>query len=292
MTEIRAMPVEAAGVRTSVLRGGPGRDPVLFLHGGVPALSPYCGGAHLWSGYLELAAREREILAPDLPGFGDTPAPEPYRIDALGRFALALIEALKLGRCHVVGHDEGGLIAIGMALDAPAAVRSVTVIASPTAAPSGDSVESPVLANPPRPPWSRATQAWALERLSYNRHHVDGALLDRCAAAAEAEPHRRAIAAADKQQNSLAASAAATKARLYAHCRERAFPVPAQIVWASHDPLAPVERGLALFRVAAERQPAAHFHVINRAGHFPFREEPEAFHHVLAAFHDGLAAAV
>jgi hypothetical protein len=29
--------------------------------------------------------------------------------------------------------------------------------------------------------------------------------------------------------------------------------------------------------------------VLNRTGNFPFREDRAAFHHVLAAFHDGLA---
>jgi 2-hydroxy-6-oxonona-2,4-dienedioate hydrolase len=290
MSAVTRSTLDVAGQRVSVLRGGPAREPVLFLHGGVPGRTLYCSGAHVWAGYLPLAARERHVIAPDLPGFGDTAAgDEAYRIDGMARLALALIDAVKLGPCHVVGHDEGGLIAIAMALAAPAAVRSVSVVASPTAAPSGDSVENITLANPPLPAWSRIAQAWALERLSHNPSHIDAALLDRCVACAEAPAHLQALARAGEAANAFAASAAKVKGEFYTACRDRAFPVPVQIVWGSKDPLTTVEHGRVLFGVVAARQRATHFHLINRAGSFPFREEPQAFHHVVAAFHEGLS---
>jgi pimeloyl-ACP methyl ester carboxylesterase len=281
--------VEAAGARTRVVQGGPEREPILFLHGGVPGATLYCSGAHIWSPCLPLFAGTRRVAALDLPGFGETPAPQDdASIDRAGRFVLALIDALRLAPCHLVGHDEGGLIALWAALEAPAKFRSVSVASGAAAAPSGDSVASLALLNPPRPLWSRAAQAWAFERLSYTPHHIAPDLLDRCAACADAPPHRGAVAGAGK---SVLASIPAAKARLYAHCRERAFPVPVQLVWARHDPLTSVEQGMALFKLIAERQPATQFHVVNRSGSFPFREQPEAFYAVVSSFHDGLAAA-
>ena len=294
MTAIARTEIEAGGRRISLLQGGPAREPVLFLHGGVPGRSLYCSGAHLWADYLPLAARDRRVVAPDLPGFGDSARgpDDPYPLDVRARTALALIEALKLGPCHIVGHDEGGLVAIAAALAAPASVRSVSIVASPSAAPTGDSIENVTLANPPPPAWSRATQAWALERLSYNPHHIDAGLLDRCAACAETETHRQAVAKAGEIARAVAVSAGKAKGEFYALCREQAFPVPAQLVWGSDDPMTSTEHGRVLFGIVAERQSAAHFHLINRAGSFPFREEPDAFHHVLKAFHDGLAGTV
>jgi pimeloyl-ACP methyl ester carboxylesterase len=72
--------------------------------------------------------------------------------------------------------------------------------------------------------------------------------------------------------------------------RERAFPVPVQLIWARNDPLASAGQGMALFKLLAERPPATQFHVINRSGSFPFREQPEALHAVVSALHDGIAA--
>ncbi|HEY7611315.1 MAG TPA: alpha/beta hydrolase [Alphaproteobacteria bacterium] len=280
--------VAAAGTRTRVVQGGPAREPILFLHGGVSGATLYCSGAHIWSPCLGRFAAGRRVAAPDLPGFGETPAPEGgAAVDRAGRYVLALIDALGLAPCHLVGHDEGGLIALWSALEAPAKIRSVGVVAGGAVAPSGDSVASLALLNPPRPLWSRAAQAWALERLSHAPHHITPDLLDLCAACAGAPPHCDAITGAGR---SFLASIAPAKARLYAHCRERAFPVPVQLVWARNDPLASVEQGMALFKLIAERQRATQFHVINRAGSLPFREQPEAFHAVVSAFHDGIAA--
>jgi pimeloyl-ACP methyl ester carboxylesterase len=284
--------VEAGGRRLSVLRGGHGAEPALFLHGGVPGVTPYCSGAHVWARYLPLAAAERAVVAPDLPGFGDTEGgDEPYRIDAMARLGLALIDALRLGPCHVVGHDQGGLAALSMALAAPASVRSISIVASPAAAPTGDSVENVTLANPPPSPWSRAAQAWTLERLSHDPTHIDAALLDRCTACAELPAHRRAVAlaAAGEMAKAFGASAAKAKGEFYTVCRDGAFPVPAQVVWGADDPMTTVEHGRVLFGIIAERQRAAQFHLINRAGGFPFRETPAAFHLAVGAFQRGLA---
>jgi pimeloyl-ACP methyl ester carboxylesterase len=78
------------------------------------------------------------------------------------------------------------------------------------------------------------------------------------------------------------------KSRFYEVCRTDGVPVPCQVVWGSDDPLGSVDQGLWLFRGIAKRQRAAQFHVINRAGALPFREEPESFHQVVSAFADGV----
>jgi AhpD family alkylhydroperoxidase len=293
MSAITRTTVEAGGRRLSVLRGGQGAEPALFLHGGVPGVTPYCSGAHVWARYLPLAAAERAVVAPDLPGFGDSEGgDEPYRVDAMARLGLSLIESLKLGPCHVVGHDQGGLIAIAMALAAPASVRSISIVASPAAAPTGDSIENVTLANPPPSPWSRATQAWTLERLSHDPMHIDAALLDRCAACADLPAHKQAATRAGDTAKAFAASAAKAKGEFYTVCRDGPFPVPAQIVWGASDPMTTVEHGRVLFGIIAARQRATHFHLINRAGGFPFRETPAAFHLAVGAFQKGLAGAV
>jgi pimeloyl-ACP methyl ester carboxylesterase len=284
MSAIARQQAEVGGRRISMLRGGPDAEPVLFLHGGVPGKTLYCSGAHIWADYLPLAARERHVVAPDLPGFGDSAlAGEPYGIEAMARAAL--------GRVHVVGHDEGGLIAIAMALAAPDAVRSISVVASPTAAPTGDSVENVTLANPPGPAWSRGAQEWALQRLSHEPHHIDAALLDRCVEGAPA--HRAAAARTPPSEIALAVAGSVAKARgrFYTVCRDGAFPAPAQLIWGANDPMTSVEQGRVLFGIIAARQRATQFHVLNRAGNFPFREDRAGVAQVLGAFHAGLGEA-
>ena len=58
----------------------------------------------------ELAARGLRAIAFDLPGLGlaDRPAAFDYTWTGLGRFCAAAVDALGLGRFHLVVHDIGG----------------------------------------------------------------------------------------------------------------------------------------------------------------------------------------
>jgi len=290
MTEIAEEFFDGNG-RLRALTGGPDREPILFLHGGMPGVTPYCGGAHLWSSVLPLFARERRVIALDLPGCGGSPAgKEAFRIDTVGRAVLALAEAKRLGPIHLVGSDQGGLVALWLALEAPQMVRSATVVSGPTATATGDGLENLTLAYPPLPLWSRVSQAWALDRLSYAHQHIDDALLNSCEAAAAGTPHQEALKrAADGALQTFLASVTAAKTRLYQACREAGVTRPVQLVWGTHDPLTSRNHGMVLYQLIAQKQRAAHFHLLNRTGSFPFREEPEEFHHMVAAFHDGVS---
>lgn len=241
---------------------------LIFLHGGVPGVTPYVSGAHIWGRCLELFSRQK-VLALDLLG---------ATLDAQVEEARG---ALGDDGVHLVGHDVGGLVALLIAAAVPQRVRSVTAVASVAAAPTGDGVVNLTFAHPPPPMWSRRSQAWALERVSYSHHHIDDKLLDACERAAKAHPPRRS----DEFQSSLMTA----KSRLYELSREHGYPVPAQVVWGTDDPLGTFDQGLWLFRLLAQKQRVAQFHAINRAGALPFREAPEAFHQIVSAFLEGIS---
>ncbi len=234
----------------------------VFIHGGVPGVTPYASGPHIWG--------RQDGLMVEVSG---------KTVDAMTQSVRKAIEGK--GKCHLVGHDLGGLLAFNLAIEAPQLVSAVTAVASVAAAPTGDGVPDVTLAHPPRPLLSRESQRWALQRVSYSHHHVDDALLDGCVKAAA----RQAAVDADEFVPSLMKS----KSRFYEVCRTDGIKVPCQVIWGSHDPLGTFDHGLWLFRGIAQKQRAAQFHVINRAGALPFREEPEAFHHLVAAFQDGLS---
>lgn len=284
------------GVRTRILAGGPNggsgdSTPTVLLHGGLPGLSPFCGGAHLWGAALERLAARGPVVAPELLASGGTEAGSgPLTVDRMVAHAAAVVAAQ--GRpVHLVGHDLGGLVALWTAIEHPAQLASLTIVASNAASPTGDGVENLALASPPRPLWSRESQAWAYDRLSYSHHHIDAALLDASVAAALGAGHgavaRQDLVAADSD---LHVSILRAKSRFFRVAREDGVKVPVQIVWAKNDPLVSVDHGVWLYRIIAARQRAAHFHLINRSGSFPFREQPEEFLRLLTAFQDGVTA--
>jgi pimeloyl-ACP methyl ester carboxylesterase len=282
----------ATRIRKDLGRGG---TPLLFLHGGVPGITPYCGGSHIWGPVLAAFAEERPVIALDLPGSGGSalPAGQLPSIDGWGRHVLAVLDHLGLARCHVVGHEEGGLLALWLAMQAPERAQSVSVVASRAAAPSGDMIENITFAHPPEPLWGRVSQAWALDRISYKHDHIDGALLDACAEQAQTDAFRR-LAAAMRDggyYKVFVPSVGAAKARFYATCRGDGIPVPVQLIWASHDPLTPPERGIGLFRDIAPGQPTTVFDLINRSGNLIFREQPGDFFRTVSGFVDSLQKA-
>ncbi len=94
--------------------GGQKADlPVLVLHGwgaDLAAVEPIIG---------ELASAT-EVVALDLPGFGESEPPgEPWDADRYAEFVVGFLDALGLGRVHLVGHSNGGRVAICIATTRP-----------------------------------------------------------------------------------------------------------------------------------------------------------------------------
>jgi pimeloyl-ACP methyl ester carboxylesterase len=290
---IEARMLDVAGVPTRVWHAPGAGQPMVFVQGGVPGVTPWVNGAHVWGDGLAPIAGERPVWVIDLPGGGGTglPAGE-LTVDLLGAHLGATLAALQVGPCHLVAHEIGALLALHLALDEPASFSALTVVSSSAAAPTGDGVRNLTLEHPPKPLWTRASQAWALRRIVYAHQPVDDAMLDACLAAAGTASHIEAARrmSAGEHDRAFAPSLLRAKARLFAALRDTGLTVPVQVVWGSHDPLTSVDQGLWLFRAIAARQPAAQFHLINRAGALPFREEPAAFAQVVRAFANGLAA--
>lgn len=114
---------EAGGVGSFVLEQGDG-DPVVLVHG-VPVSS------FLYRKVVpELASRGLRGAAFDLPGLGLAERPEgfDYSWSGLARWTGEAIDALGIGRCHLVVHDIGGPIGFEWAIGNPERVLSLTAL--------------------------------------------------------------------------------------------------------------------------------------------------------------------
>jgi len=93
----------------------------------------------IWSGVAaRIAAAGSRVLAPDLPGFGDSPSIELGRatVEAYADEVAKFIGAFKARRVAVAGHSFGGYVALALAEKRPDAVAALGLIASRTAADS------------------------------------------------------------------------------------------------------------------------------------------------------------
>jgi pimeloyl-ACP methyl ester carboxylesterase len=129
--------VLASGVRLRVAIAG-GGPPVVLLHGLFVDHST-------WDGVAEALARDFHLVAPDLPGFGESEKPSPgrfsYGVDAFAEAIADLYAGLGLGRAAVVGHALGGAVAMTLAARHPELVERL-VLAAPLCEPANFDLRS------------------------------------------------------------------------------------------------------------------------------------------------------
>ena len=96
--------------------------PVVLLHGWPQTW-------HEWRKLMPLLAGHYRLIAPDLPGLGDSSKPaDGYDKKTLAQDLVEMCEQLQLGRFHLVGHDWGGPTAFALACAAAASVRTLTIL--------------------------------------------------------------------------------------------------------------------------------------------------------------------
>jgi haloacetate dehalogenase len=125
--------VETNGLRLSVHRAGVG-DPLILLHG-------YPQNHMAWEKVAPAFAEHFDVIVPDLRGYGDSDAPpddpdhRTYSKREMARDIVGMMDALGIGRAHVLGHDRGARVSYRLALDHPDRVARLGIV---EVVPTGD----------------------------------------------------------------------------------------------------------------------------------------------------------
>tara|TARA_R110002074_G_scaffold6197_4_gene28872 strand:- start:50 stop:862 length:813 start_codon:yes stop_codon:yes gene_type:complete len=85
----------------------------------------------MWHAVAPKLAAHFTVIAPDLRGYGASSKPqgtENYSFREMAADQLALMQHLGLDQFHLIGHDRGARTAHRLALDAPSAVQTLTVM--------------------------------------------------------------------------------------------------------------------------------------------------------------------
>ena len=228
---------------------------------------------------MPLLARSFRVLAPDLLGFGKTAmaADGRYR-DRLERtpHVIATLDRLAVGNAVlVVGHSEGGFIALRIAIERPDLVSRLVIVTSGGSAPSlGDDTS-----------WMKASleaydhevQTRDVESFiaSWFRLRVPDERLETILRAnwhhAWQTGKLDQFRARPVTDESLARYTKLQEDHLFPHFD--AVTQPCLLVWAGGDPTVPVERALRLM----EMLPRADLHVFKDAGHMVMHDRPADF---------------
>ena len=218
-----------------------GGVPILMLHG-------FQGGADLWLPHpLPALSQHFHVIAPDLPGFGDSGLLPVQGTEAYAHAMLAFMDALGYQAFNLIGHSLGAQIALIMASTQPERVNRLLVVGGSGLPQTG-------------PRW------------------LDPVKMLTDASAWHFKLYPKVFQLARKSRAFRGGSQAAQHDHVTDRLRD--VTMPTLVVWGSRDRVAPLEHGAFL----AKHLPSARLAIIRGAGHMPFYEKPTQFMKLARAF--------
>ena len=253
--------IAVGGVEVRAWVGGQGA-PLLVLHG--------AGGNRGFTRSLRLLAERYTVWAPTHPGFGASGDAEWMEgIDDLARFYLWFIDAARLGRPHLLGHSIGGWTAAEMAVMSPASIDRLVLVAPVGLKPdTGEILDvfyyTPLQLRELTVHDPRAIPEW-----------------DELYGTAPT-PAEQEIALRNREMTARLTWKPYMHNPRLAHFLPR-VPNPTLIVWGREDRIVPVVCGEQYQRLL----PHARLTVLERCGHLPPIEQPEAYARTVSDFLGG-----
>jgi len=232
---------------------------------------------HAFARVAAALAAARRVLAPDLPGCGDSDAPPPaacddYRPRWIARVLLECLEARQVGEVDLLAHGFGALVAAHLGELLGDRLRRLIVVAAPggSGAPLGLLGRLPGFASRVLP---RLATRDLLRRYLERAQASSSSSIDEGALALYWDRLARpgGVEAAMAMLGHLGEPGLGER---LAALRRRAL-----VVWGSDDRLCPLVGGRRLADALG-----AHLVVLDRCGHLPAEEAPEALVECVDAF--------
>lgn len=227
---------------------------ILLVHGGF-------GHAWVnWSGILPALGEDYYVIAPDLPGYGQTDALPEMTIAALLEWLKGLMQVLNIEQAALVGHSYGALLARLLAANNPKQVPAL-IMADGGVIPGVSSVARTIAGLP------------VVGGLLFNR--ISSGALSR--GSLEDILGNKAVLSETVFQQMKANASGLTglmRALTVASLPENRTPrVPVLIVWGEQDTFAPPSTAETI----KDNIPGARVALIADCGHMPHLEAPEVF---------------
>jgi len=219
-----------------------------------------------WGPLVGRLAECHTVIRPDNRSTGrSTPWDAPVSVPIWAGDIVALLDHLEIAQAHLVGHSLGGMIGMQVARDAPARVRSLTLLsAAPLRLARNDALFAMMLAlrgqGMARDLWLRAFYPW----LFHPRFFDDPDVVETAINLSLAYPHAQSAAAMAHQAAALRGFDPATL--------RRGPDLPVLALLAAHDLLIPQHAATA----ALADFPRLTLDMVPEAGHSVHWDAPEA----------------
>lgn len=252
------MEVTVKGIPVSYIENGDG-DYALVLQGWGTSIT-------LYAPIIDTLAEKYHVIAPDLPGFGETPEPpEPWDVGDYTEFVLEFCEKLGISECLLFAHSFGGRITLKLMAKKDPRLKVKKLVLTGAA---GIRHEPSEQAKKKAKAYQRGKKflSSALMRTLFPNALEKFRMKHGSADYRAASPMMRQV---------LVKTVNEDLSPLLKYCDAETL-----LIWGRNDDAAPLEDGQRM----EKEMPAAALVTIDNAGHFAFIDQQYIFLRVLAAF--------
>lgn len=237
---------------------GDGAETVILVHG-------FGGDLDNWLFNIDSLAEKATVYAVDLPGHGQsTKKLDKPGLQAMTAALSAFMDKLGIASAHLVGHSMGGAIAMQLAAEQPAKVKSLTLICSAGLGPEIGGYVDEYVAAQGRKDLKPVLEQLFADKSLVSRQLVEDVLKYKRLDGVEGvlTALSKALFAGRKQQDAPAAKLGAK------------LP-PTLVIWGKEDQIIPAAH--------ADKLPGAKVHVLEGAGHMVFMEKASDVNNLIKA---------
>lgn len=240
--------------------------PVLLIHG-----FPF--SSRMWKPQLGSLAASGHLLAPDLPGFGDSPAePPPHSVEQYAEDCLSVLDALDILEPIVVGGlSMGGYIALAITRLFPERLRGLMLLSTRAGA---DSAEGKANRDKSIAQVKEGGPAIITDAM-YPKFLAPGTYSEQPAVATELKEIMKSATG-----EGVMAALTAMRDRPDSTPLLPTIQVPTLIVHGREDNVIPFSEA----EVMAKAVQNSELHLIDKAGHLPNLEQPAEFDRIIGEF--------
>jgi 2-hydroxy-6-oxo-6-(2'-carboxyphenyl)-hexa-2,4-dienoate hydrolase len=285
--------IEVNGVRTRYYDVGDG-EPLVLVHG-----SSFRGtaNANTWTRNMAGLSEHYRVIAPDAVGAGMTDNPhddDDYNMQGMVQHLLQFVETMGLTEFHLMGQSTGGAVVFFAAVERPDLLKTLIIVnsqpAAPRVGPTGrdDALRKCRQIDDWIPQWKCVHRA-----LSYDASHLSEEFLA-ASTYMEAQPKVQETYAKRRsgagEPHFFTPEGTKWLESVHARVKEQGIlDMPVLLYWSRNDPNSvigetPVTEVTALFDVIGATNPNVRLLLVNKAGHFHYRERPEEFNYNVISF--------